>query len=411
MFSEYFRTLKVVDLTGEIGPYTSKLFSGYGADVIHVEPLEGNALRQVPPFFQGRQEENSSLPFLYYNAGKRGLALDLEQPAGRDIFLCLCASSDLLIDGAKPGYLESQGIGFKKLASINPKLVHTAVTPYGSDGARSGLPASDLTCAAMSGFLNLAGVDGEKSVRTPDNQAYRMADAFAAVGSAMALFHAQRTGEGQYVDVSCLEASAMALENAAQFWDLEGKVRRGRGREAGSATLHCCADGYIALVAIMGANKSMWVPFVTWMREEQVPGWEAFDNDCWIDYSYRVSEQGYRRFCEIFEAYTLRHDKAYLYQVGQGYGVAVTPVSYGQDLIENPQLKHRHFWHTEFNETLGANITYPGTPLEFGEMQWSFAGNAPRRGQHTVEILRELGLSSQQVDELIKAGVVYAECL
>ena len=85
-----------------------------------------------------------------------------------------------------------------------------------------------------------------------------MAESYAAVGSSIALLFAKRTGIGQFVDVCCMEAVGMALENAAQYWDLEGKIRRGRGKEAGTATIHPCKDGYIAIVAIMGKNKAMW---------------------------------------------------------------------------------------------------------------------------------------------------------
>lgn len=201
----------------------------------------------------------------------------------------------------------------------------------------------------------------------------------------------------------------MALESAAQLWDLEGKIRRGRGREAGSADLHPCADGYIALVAIMGRNKPMWGPFLKWMQEESVEEWQVFDDDKWSDSAYRSSDEGYAAFCRVFDRYTRAHSKAYLYEIGQRYNVAVTPVSDGRDLLENPQLRHRGFWQTVPNETLGADITYPGAPYEFGELQWRFGRNAPRIGEHTVEILAERGYSAAEIDHLTTTGAVYAE--
>jgi benzylsuccinate CoA-transferase BbsE subunit/naphthyl-2-methylsuccinate CoA transferase subunit len=246
-------------------------------------------------------------------------------------------------------------------------------------------------------------------VRSPDNQAYRMAEAYAAVGSTIALFGAQRSGKGQFVDVACIEAGAGALENAAQFWDLEGKIRRGRGKEAGTATIHPCADGYIAIVAIMGKNKVMWTPFVEWMKQEGVAEWEVFDNDKWIESAYRESKEGYDTFCRIFERYTMQHDKRYIYETGQGYSVAVTPVSNGKDLLENPQLKVRGYWQTVPNETLGGDVVYPGAPYEFGEIRWRQGGSAPRLGQHTREILAGHGYAQPDIDALIKAGAVYAE--
>lgn len=409
MGQNYFSRLSVLDFTGELGPYAGKMYAGLGADVIHIEPLAGDPMRRVGPYYRNTPGPQASLPFLYYNAGKRGMAIDFAQAAGREIFLRLCQSADLLLDSCVPGYLDGLGLSYAALSRDNPKFVQTSITPFGHSGALANAAGSDLTCAALSGFLYLAGVDGEKPVRAPDNQTYRMAEAYGAVGAAVALFSAQRTGRGQFVDVAAIEAGTMALENAAQFWDLEGKIRRGRGREAGSATLHPCADGHIALVAIMGSNKPMWVPFVKWMQEEGVEEWPLLDDDKWIDYTYRSSAEGYATFCRIFERYTRSRSKAYVYETGQRYKVAVTPVSDGRDLLENPQLRHRGFWQTVHNDTLGADITYPGAPYEFGELQWRFGRNAPRLGEHTTEILAECGYSAPEIAKLIQTGAVHAE--
>ncbi len=406
--SNYFAGLKIIDFTGELGPYAAKMYAGLGADVIHVEPPDGDPLRRVGPFFQNRPGPDNSLPFLYYNSGKRGLAVDLEQEEGREILRRLCAQANLFIESCAPGYLDGLGLSYDSLSHDNPRLIQASITAFGHTGPLSAAPASELTCAALSGFLYLAGIDDEKPVRAPDDQAYRMAEAYAAVGSAIALFRARRTGQGQQVDVPCIEAGAMALENAAQFWDLEGKIRRGRGREAGTATIHRCADGYIALVAIMGKNKVMWDPFVDWMAKEQVEDWQVFDDPKWIEPAYRASAEGYTTFCRIFEKYSAQHPKLYLYDVGQKYKVAVTPVSNGKDLLENPQLRHRNFWQTAANEAAGGVVTYPGAPYEFGELQWRLGRNAPRHGEHSAEILGELGYSATELAALRKTGAVHA---
>jgi benzylsuccinate CoA-transferase BbsE subunit/naphthyl-2-methylsuccinate CoA transferase subunit len=200
----------------------------------------------------------------------------------------------------------------------------------------------------------------------------------------------------------------MALENAAQFWDLEGKIRRGRGREAGTATIHRCADGYIALVAIMGKNKVMWDPFVNWMAKEGVEDWQVFNDAKWIDPAYRSSAEGYAAFCKIFERYTAKHPKFYLYEIGQKYKVAVTPVSNGRDLLENPQLRHRNYWQSVPNNAAGGMVTYPGAPYQFGELQWQLGGNAPHIGQHSAEVLGELGYTAADIAAFKKAGTIHA---
>lgn len=409
MQQTYFSTLKVVDFTGELGPYAAKMYAGLGADVIHVETLAGDPLRSRGPFARDQWQPEASLQYLYYNTGKRGIVLDLETQQGRDVFRRLCRGADLLLESCTPGYLENLGLSYPELSRENPRLVQTSITLFGHSGPHAGQPGSDLTCSALSGFLYLGGIDGDKPVRAPDNQAYRMAEAYAAVGSSIALFNARRTGRGQFVDVACLEAAAMALENAAQCWDLQGSIRRGRGREAGEGSLHPCADGYVALIALMGRNKDSWAAFVNWMKSEDVPGWQVFDDERWIDNAYRASEEGYATFCRIFEGYTRSRCKAEVYETGQRHMVAVTPVNDGRDLLENPQLRYRGYWQTLHNDIVGATVTYPGAPYDFGALQWRLGENAPRFGQHTRDILRECGYLDAEIDQMITRGAVHVE--
>ncbi len=398
--------IRVIDFTGELGPYAAKLYAGLGADVIHVEPVGGDPLRNIGPFYKNIAGRERSLQYLYYNTGKRGMVLDLEKEEGMEIFARLCATADVLLESTAPGYLDALGLSYDTLSAFNPKLVQTSITPFGCFGPYSDYSGSDLVCSALGGFLFLAGVDSEKSVRPSDNQSYRMAEAYAAVGSAIAVLFAKRTGVGQFVDVSCMEAVGMALENAAQYWDLEGINRRGR-KSAGEGSIHPCKDGFVVLAAIMGKNKVMWEPFVQWMKDENVEEWELLDDDKWIEPDYRSSEEGVETFFRIFERYSMKHDKLYIYEAGQAARVAVSPVSNGKDLLENPQLKALDFWETIRHENLEGVVTYPGAPYELGNMRWRLGNPAPIYGQHTEEILSELGYAKDEIKSLSTKEVIY----
>jgi benzylsuccinate CoA-transferase BbsE subunit/naphthyl-2-methylsuccinate CoA transferase subunit len=398
--------LRVLDFTGELGPYAAKLYANLGADVIHIESPTGDPLRARGPFFRNRPGRERSLQFIYYNAGKRGIALDLNDDKGKEVFVALCNTADILFESFTPGYLDGLGLSFDVLSAANPKLVQTSITPFGHLGPYSKYPGSDLTCSALGGFLYLAGVGNDKPVRVCDNQAYRMAEVYAAVGSSIATLFAQRTGIGQFVDVSCMEAVGMALETAAQCWDLEGVLRRGRGKEAGTATIHPCKDGFVALVAIIGRNKVMWDPFVQWMKDEAVDGWECFQDDKWLSGAYRESKEGYERFCGVFERFTMEHTKQYLYDSGQAHRVAISPVSNGKDLLENPQLNHHDFWKHVRHEPLEGDVVCPGPPYVLGNMQWRL-GAVPAFGQHTAEVLSECGLGSDEIAALDESGAIH----
>ena len=398
--------IRVIDFTGELGPYAARLYAGLGADVIHLESISGDPLRSRGPFYKHMPGVERSLPYLYYNAGKRGMVVDLTSAKGKEIFDRLCATGDVLLESCAPGYLEGLGLSYETLRRSNPRLVQVSITPFGHFGAYRDYPGSDLVCSALGGFLFLAGTGSEKPVRACDNQSYRAAEAYAAVASAAALFHARRTGIGQFVDAACVEAAGMLLENAAQCYDLEGRNRRGRGREPGEGSIHPCRDGYIVLVAVMGRNRGMWEAFLQWMKEEGVEEWEVLADDRWTEPSFRSLPESCDTFSRVFERYTLRHEKSYLYEAGQAHRVAVSPVSNGKDLLENPQLRHQDFWQRLWHESLGGEVTYPGAPYTFGRLSWRLGRPAPTFGQHTAEILVGLGYGTEEIERLSSQEVV-----
>jgi benzylsuccinate CoA-transferase BbsE subunit/naphthyl-2-methylsuccinate CoA transferase subunit len=143
------------------------------------------------------------------------------------------------------------------------------------------------------------------------------------------------------------------------------------------------------------------------MRDEQVEEWEVFDDDKWLDVAYRMTPQAYETFCRIFERFTMKHDKLTLYERGQANRVAVSPVSNGKDLLENPQLSHRDFWKKLHHANLCGEVIYPGAPYELGDLKWRLGDPAPSLGQHTAEILHELGYSDGEIQSMAKEGIVH----
>ena len=112
--------IRVIDFTGELGPYAAKLYAGLGADVIHLEPIGGDPIRNIGPFYKNMPGKETSLQYLYYNVGKRGMVIDMEKEAGQEIFCKLCATADLLLESCAPGYLGSLGLSYDTLSAFNP---------------------------------------------------------------------------------------------------------------------------------------------------------------------------------------------------------------------------------------------------------------------------------------------------
>jgi benzylsuccinate CoA-transferase BbsE subunit len=255
--------VRVLDLTQGSEQYCGKLFAQLGADVLLIEPVGGCANRREGPFLEGRVHPEHSLSFAYFNQGKRGLALDLAQRAGQDVFRALVRNADLVIEAERPGQMRTRGLDHDALAAIQPAIVTTSITPFGQDGPYAQYEGGDLVALAFGGLLSLGGYPGLPPTAPYGNQALLSAAQFAAVASLMAIWEVEgQAGErrGQHVDVSVQESVTMALENAVQFVELEQTVRKrhaGQQRQAGTGVF-ACADGMVYLMAGGVASNKFW---------------------------------------------------------------------------------------------------------------------------------------------------------
>jgi len=397
--------INVLEFSGEVGGYAGKLFADLGANVIHVELPGGDPDRYSRPFYSNVPNKEGSLRYLYLNTNKRGLVLDITTEKGREVLLRLIDNTDVLLEDFPPGYMDKLGVGYGRLSRINPKLVYTAITPFGKDGPYKDRLPSDMVCSAMGGFLYLAGIGDDKPSRAYGDQAYMMASQYAAMGSMIALYHAEETGEGQFVDVSIQACVTTALENAAQYYDLEKIIRRSSGGlEAGYGT-YPCKDGYVYIMAAMGKNRYLWDPFVHWLIDEKVEGAELLLRDEWAEPAHRKKEESKEMFNKIFLPFALNRNKMYLYEESQRRKCCVFPVSNPKDIYENPQLQYRQFFKTLRHDSLNAEIHYPGAPYETEKLKWQLNRPAPAFGQDTIEILKELSYSAEEINSLLEGGV------
>jgi benzylsuccinate CoA-transferase BbsE subunit len=363
--------IRVVDMSGPMGNYCGKLFADLGADVVLVEPPGGTELRRRDP-----------IAFAYHNANKRSV----EHEDG--LVEALLAAADLVIETDRPGTWS-----YAELAERNPALVLVSITPFGQTGPYAGYAGSDLVCLALGGLLSLTGYADGPPVRIAGDQSYVMGSLYGAVAGLMAVLHAEATGEGQHVDVSLQECVATALENAPQFYDLEGVVRgrpSGMQRHAGTG-LYPCADGYVYLYVGGLASGRFWTRLVDWLVSEGVPRAQELTAPEWNDRPFLETDAAKQTFGEIFGAFASERGKAELYEQAQGRGIPLSPVATTADVAANPQLRDRGFFaQTPWGETVGAPYKLSATP-------WSLDAPAPALGEHTEALRREVspdGLAS-----------------
>ncbi len=390
-----FDDLRVLDLTGEIGVYCGKLLADLGAEVIKVEPPGGDPMRCFGPFAGDEPHPERSLHWWFFNTNKKSITLNIEAAAGRRIFMELAKTADIVLETFPPGHLDELGIGYARLCRDHPSLIMTSITPFGQTGPHRGYQASNIVGCAMGGQMFLTGIPGEPPMQAGEDQGYFQAGLHAAVGTLIAVHHRDGCGEGQQVDVSMQEAITLSTEFAINYWDLEHHVRTRTGidhRIPGYGTYQC-SDGWVFLTA--GFNG--WERLVDWIQEG---GWGLeLDRD--------DSRRGNADETDaVLITWFLQHTRQQVVDALQGRHVGAMPVNSPDDVYRSPQLAARGFFVELDHPELGAKHRYPGAPYRFSETQWSLARPAPTIGEHTDQILRELGLSSSDLDAYRADGVI-----
>lgn len=404
--------MRVLEIAGAAGQYCGKLFAGLGADVILVEPPGGANIRNCAPYASLPPDADAdtvrSLAFAYFNSGKRSVTLDLSKPDGQALLRRLAAQADMVIDSGQPGALAALGCGYEALSQANPALVMTSITPFGQTGPYSAYLADDLVCLAAGGFLYLGGYPDSPPMGAYGGQAHLGGSMFGAVAAMLALTHAEATGQGEHVDVSMQECMVLAMENAVQFYDLEGTIRKrtaGVQRFAGTGVYEC-SDGHIYMMAGgIGANR-FWGRTIEWLTEEGVPGIERLLGGQWQETDYLQSDEAKQIFMEVFGDWARHHSKAYLYSEGQNRHVPVAAINAVDDLIASQQLAARNYFMTLDQPGWPRPGRMPGAPYQLERTPWRAGAPAPLAGQHNAEVYGARGVAADDLARLVAQGVV-----
>jgi len=335
----------VVDMTTALGEYAGRLLADLGADVIRYD--------DAAPASSHRRA--------FMNAGKQIRAW---RPRGEELTESLL-QAQILLTSEGPAALRANDMHPHDVARRHPMLVHVAISPFGLTGPYADRPASDLTLMAAGGLLALAGEPDREPVRAWGQQTAVIAGVHATTATLIALQVLETESRGQIVDLSVQEAVAHSIENAAQYVDLEGVVRRRAGagpREAGTG-LFRCADGWIYLVGGLGGKPLAWKAIAEWLTDGGVTEATDLDDDCWQRPRWRRTPEACKRFRDFFEVFAASRTKAELFASGQKRRISVAPVATPEDLLHDPQLVARDYFRIV--EVEGRRVTLPGSPYRF----------------------------------------------
>ena len=389
---------RVLDVADEKGQLCARVLGELGADVIKVEPREGDRTRRNGPYYRGQQGPEASLYWWAMNAGKRSVTCELRLEAGRELFRRLAAVSDVVIETEAPGTQAARGLDYEALATVNPGLIVTSVSNFGQSGPYRDWLATDIVASAMGGHMHLNGDDEHGPVRTVAPQSFAQANFQAAVGTVMALYARGATGgAGQHVDVSMQEAMSLAMDNAQATWDIRRVNFSGPGLRRNNLVttipkyLYECADGWVACLQAGGLVGPNADAIVDWLADTGEDGGLAAPE--WrerltalvplADEDREVVEAVMARFCST-------RKRADLVREAQRRNAGWAPVLSPREIVESEQLAARDYWVWVRHDDLGESFAYPGAPFKLMETPWKQRGRAPRLGEHNVEVYGEL---------------------
>ena len=389
--------IRVLDLTRALaGPFCTLMLGDYGADVVKIElPGTGDDTRRWGPPFIG----DESAYFLSINRNKRSLTLNFKEPEAIEIFLRLVKNADVVVENFTPGVMGRFGIDYPAVKSVNPRIVYCSISGFGQDGPYHDRPAYDQIVQGVSGLMSITGeTDGE-----PQKVGIAVSDIGAGMWAAFAvmtaLHHLEKSGEGQYIDISMLDGQVAWLTYQAAYYFANNEPPKRLG--AAHPTLvpyqaFMSQDGKYVNVAV--GSERIWERFcegIDWADLKTNPEF-TLNGD-------RVRNRA--TLVPMLQEYFLTQPASHWVKVLQAVNVPAGPINDLADVFSDPQVLHRQMLLEMPHPTL-KSIKQTGLPLKFSATPGGLDRHPPLLGEHNQEILNDLGYSAADVAKLAEKSII-----
>ena len=389
--------IRVLDLTRALaGPFCTLMLGDQGADVIKIEmPGSGDDTRHWgPPFIEGE-----SAYFLSINRNKRSLTLNFKDPEAREIFLQLAGDADVVVENFTPGVMSRFGLDYQAVKETNPRIIFCSISGFGQDGPYRARPAYDQIMQGLTGIMSITGESGGDPQKVGVAIADIGAGMWAAYAITAAIFHRERKGEGQYIDVAMMDAHVAWLTYQAGSYFATGKAPSRVGNAHPSLVPYqsfMCQDGRYLNVAV-GSDR-LWERFCRGINREDLRDHPDYATN---DGRVRNRAQLVPLLQELFLTRSVEDWAQDLHAVSVPCG----PINDVAEVFADPQLLHRQMCVEMAHPTLGT-IKQTGIPIKFSQTPGGLDRPPPLLGEHNAEILGKLGYSDTEIQRLTDNSII-----
>ncbi len=377
--------LRVLDLTqGFAGPFGVKQLADQGADVVKIEKPGGDSMRRAGPFPGDEVDPEQSGLFLYLNTNRRGIVLDFEREADREIFRRLVERADLVVESYRPGTLDRLGLGFETLAAWNPRVSLASLSNFGESGPYRDWELTELVAFALAGPMYPNGLPGREPLASTENATLGYAGLALAAAALAAVLAARRDGRGHRIATSIAEAFLAGGERQPLPYFYNGEIPRRIGDPLRAQFLmggYACKDGYVAVQGI-GRGDSWWPRVFRMMGMPELSNDPRFANAAAI-------AQNKAAFDVVWGEWLMRHSRREIFDAAAAARFPLAPVYSAADMHVDPHFEARGIFETLAHPVAGP-VRQPTKPFRLHGARFSPCSPAPLLGQHRDEILAEL---------------------
>jgi crotonobetainyl-CoA:carnitine CoA-transferase CaiB-like acyl-CoA transferase len=395
--------LRIIDMTHALaGPFCTQVLADHGADVMKIEPLEGDFFRNIGPWRDDDKARHFGGLFQACNRNKRSLAVNLKDPQGAALVRELVRGADALVENYRAGAMEKLGLGYDSLRAENPRLVYTSIRGFGDvAGGRSpymSWPSFDIVAQAMGGWMGVTGADADHPVKVGGGPGDTVTGLFAAFGTMAALWQARATGEGQYVDTAMVDCVLALSESVVSHYAYRGVSLEPMGNAMpGIAPFdtYRCSDGIIAIAA---PHDPQWTELCRLMDRAELLGDPRFASE-----NLRWENRNAVR--DAIEAFTEVRTKEELRGIFGGR-VPFSPIYCAADIFADPHFAVRDMLPELEHPGSARPAAVPGVPVKLSRTPGSVRHRAPLVGEHTRDILAQIGIEPERIERLAQSGAV-----